>query len=519
MYYHCTNPACAPILTNPIPKNKLDVLQWRSSRPLSITMNTRSLSSMPLPRKKRFFVLAALAFIILIGGVVFFYGKSHKTEFVRGALSVIQKTSGLLPVEPDTRKEIEAASTLAQEFTKKDDRVRTAFILLQNNFELRPGGGFLGQYAVVKVKNGEVVYHFVEDANLLDQRIKNANVKVTPPWPLTRYMQLKRWMLRDSNFSPDFPTNAQKAEYFYRLGGGREKFDAVIAVNADVLDHILAITGPISIPGYSGTYSSEGGALRLEEAVEKSYLGENVSAEAKEGRKNIMKKLAAEILDRIATIENVPKVAALAQEELRNKNVQLFFHDETLQSIARSVHWDGSVTTDWSGDFLMVVDANMGALKSDFFVKRSLEYFVDFTAGARPRATVTYTYDHTAPGGDWRTSDYHTYTRIYAPKNSTYVENSRVKTGGVGTETSDPLNKTVFGYKVDVVMKQTLPTGISYDLPDAIKEDSYRLLIQKQSGIGTLPATVRIKTSKGEFSNHYDIAKDIILEMEEIEQK
>lgn len=48
-------------------------------------------------------------------------------------------------------------------------------------------------------------------------------------------------MLRDSNFSPDFPYNAQKAEYFYRLGGGREKFDAVIAVNADVFNHLLKI--------------------------------------------------------------------------------------------------------------------------------------------------------------------------------------------------------------------------------------------------------------------------------------
>ena len=332
-------------------------------------------------------------------------------------------------------------------------------------------------------------------------------------------MQLKRWMLRDSNFSPDFPTNAQKAEYFYRLGGGREKFDAVIAVNATVLDHVLALTGPISIPGYSGTYSSEGGALKLEEAVEKAYLGDDIPAEVKEGRKNIMKKLAAEILRRIATLENIPKIATLAQEELRDKNIQIFFHDESLQTIIKSVHWDGSVATDWTGDFLMVVDANMGALKSDYFVKRSLEYSVDFTVGARPKATVQYTYNHTAPGGDWRTSDYHTYTRVYAPKGSTYIENSRIKTGGVGSQDDAALNKTVFGYKVDVLMRQTLPTGISYKLPETVTEDNYRLLIQKQSGIGTIPATIRLKTSKGEFTATYDLKKDLALEIKEIEEQ
>lgn len=450
---------------------------------------------------------------------VFLYGKSHKTEIAAGTFAAFQKVSKLLPLEPDTKKEIEVVNALVQEFTKKDDRTRVFFILLQNNFELRPGGGFLGQYAVVKIKNGELVSQFVEDANLLDQRIKNAGIKITPPWPLTRYMQLKRWMLRDSNFSPDFPTNAQKAEYFYRLGGGREKFDGVIAVNADVFDHVLELTGPISIPGYPGTYSSEGGALKLEEAVEKAYLGDNVSAEAKEGRKTIMKKLAAEIATRLATVGNIPKIATFLQEELRDKNVMIFFHDANLQSLVESVHWDGSVATDWNDDFLMVVDANMGALKSDYFVKRSLNYTVDFTAGPRPKATVTYTYNHTAPYGDWRTSDYHTYTRIYAPKGSTYIDQSRVKTGGIGSQDDATFNKTVFGYKVDVIMRQTLETGISYELPATITEDNYRLLIQKQSGIGTLPATIHLKTSKGDFTTTYDLKKDLALEMKEIEER
>jgi hypothetical protein len=469
--------------------------------------------------KKRL-IWSSVVLAVLGGGFfVFFYGKSHTTEIATSTLAVFEKVSKLLPLEPDTKKEIEVVNTLVQELTAKDDKTRVFFLLLQNNFELRPGGGFLGQYAVIKIKNGELVSHFVEDANLLDQRIKNAGIKVTPPWPLTRYMQLKRWMLRDSNFSPDFPTNAQKAEYFYRLGGGREKFDAVIAVNADVLDHVLALTGPITVPGYSGTYSSEGGALKLEEAVEKAYLGDDVPAEVKEGRKNIMKKLAAEILKRLATVNNIPKVATLAQEELRNKNIQLFFHDSKLQALVESVHWDGSIAKNWNDDFLMVVDANVGALKSDYFVKRSLDYFVDFTAGARPKATVTYTYNHTAPGGDWRTSDYHTYARIYAPKGSTYVDNSRVKTGGVGAQDDATLNKTVFGYKVDVLMRQTLPTGISYELPETVSEENYRLLIQKQSGIGTLPATIRLKTSKGEFTATYDLKKDLALEIKEIEEQ
>ena len=482
-------------------------------------MNIPSITRPPwLTRKRLIGILVTLA---LLGGgfFVFLYSTSHKTEIAARTLNIFDKVSKLLPLEPDTKKEVSVANTLIQTLTAHDDKTYSFFILLQNNFELRPGGGFLGQYAVVKVKNGELVSTFVEDANLLDQRIKNAGIAVTPPWPLTRYMQIRKWMLRDSNFSPDFPTNAQKAEYFYRLGGGREKFDVVIAVDAVVFDHVLGLTGPISIPGYPGTYSSNGGALQLEEAVEKSYLGDDVSASAKEGRKTIMKKLAAEIMTRLATVDNIPKIASLVQEELRNKDIMLFFHDATLQSLVESVHWDGSVTKDWSSDSLMVVDANMGALKSDAYIKRALEYSVDFTTGRRPKATVVYTYTHTATHGDWRTSDYHTYTRVYAPSGSTYIENSRQKTGGVGTQEDATFKKTVFGYKVDALIGQTLPTSISYELPETIQESSYRLLIQKQSGIGTIPVTVNLKTSEGEFSAHYDLKKDLILEIQQIEQK
>lgn len=463
-------------------------------------------------------LVGALLILVLGGGFFLFsYGKNHKTEVATSTLAAIEKVSKLLPIEPDTKKEIEVVNALVQELSAKDNRTRTFLLLLQNNYELRPGGGFLGQYSVVKIKNGEVISHMVEDANLLDQRIKNANIRVTPPWPLTRYMQIKRWMLRDSNFSPDFPTNAAKAEYFYRLGGGREKFDGVVAVNATVFDHLLELTGPITIPGYPGTYSSDGGALKLEETVEKAYLGDDVPGTVKEGRKNIMKKLATEMLTRLTTLNSIQKVAELAQNELRDKNIMIFFHEPKLQSLVESVHWDGSVAKMWSDDSIFVVDANMGALKSDYFVRRELDYTVDFTTGTRPKATMVYTYQHTAPGGDWRTSDYHTYTRVFTPKGSTFIENSRQKTGGVGSQDDAELNRTVFGYKVDVVMGQTLPTSISYELPSTITEENYRLLVQKQSGIGIIPVTIHLKTSRGEFTTHADLRKDLVLEIRDTE--
>ncbi|OGI15209.1 MAG: hypothetical protein A3E38_00235 [Candidatus Moranbacteria bacterium RIFCSPHIGHO2_12_FULL_54_9] len=461
-------------------------------------------------------ITIALAVLIVIGGAyLFFYIKDHKTEFAASSLNLFQKVSALLPLAPDTKKEIEVVNALVAALTKQDNTVHSFLILLQNSDELRPGGGFLGQYAIVKVKNGEVLSTFVEDANLLDQRLKAANVKITPPYPFLRKLQLKRWGFRDSNFSPDFPINADKAQYFYRLAGGYEKFDGVIAVNSLTFNRILELTGPIQVPGDSNVYTSTDGAQKLEERVEKAYLGEDVPAELKQNRKLIMKKIAAEIMKRVATVSNIPRLAEFAQTELRNKDVMLYFKDPALQTLVESVHWDGGVVKDWGGDYLMLVDANMGALKTDYYVKRTLDYTVDFT-GEKPTGTIVYTYSNTAPFGNWRTSDYHTYLRAFVPQGSRLLERKWIN----AVITNEDLNKTYFGGFVDVEIGQSdVQTTLTYELPDTITPDNYRLLIQKQSGVGTLPVTVHLKTKSQEYTQTAELLKDLNFSIQTVDEK
>lgn len=105
-----------------------------------------------------------------------------------------------------------------------------------------------------------------------------------------------------------------------------------------------------------------------------------------------MKQIAAEMINRLNHVDKIQSIAEFAQGELRNKDIMLYFHDERLQSLVKEVHWDGGVATDWTGDYLMVVDANLGALKSDYYIKRSLNYTVDFTGDTPntfPTPTIT----------------------------------------------------------------------------------------------------------------------------------
>ncbi len=435
---------------------------------------------------------------------MFSFARENKKIIAIKSLDVIDKISKLMISSEDEQKEIHVLNQLVEEFSKKNGKTRTFLVLLQNNMELRPGGGFLGQYAIIKIKDGELVSTFIEDANLLDQRI---SVRITPPYPFKRMMQIKNWKFRDSNFSPDFPTNVEKAKYFFRLSGGNSvQFDGVIAVNATVLNDILALTGPITVPGYPETFTSENAVLKLEEKVEKAYIM-NPEIDT-QNRKAIMKKMAPIIFDKLFTLGNISKIANLAHAEMQKKNIMLYFSDPNLEKLAESVYWSGKMAADWSGDYLMAVDANMGAFKTDYYIKREMEYEINFT-GEKPIVTLRIKYKNTAAYGDWRTSDYHSYLRIYVPEGSKFLEREMISSPLTNSE----FRKTYFGSIVHVLIGGETNAMIKYELPESITLENYRLLIQKQSGTGDIPVRVRIIKPDGQVEQQGVLNKDLKFEL------
>ncbi len=435
-------------------------------------------------------IIIGLVIIGGYGGFIFF--KDNKKMVAISALNIADKISSLLLIPPDEQKELSVVNQLVQEFSKQDGATRTFLLMLQNSMELRPGGGFLGQYAIVKIKNGEVVSTFVEDANLLDQRIPDG---VEPPAVLAKKLSLKNWKFRDSNFSPDFPTNVAKAEYFLRLAGSPSKFDGVIAVDSQAFNDVFQLTGPLSAPGNATVFDSTNATLKLEELVEKPYLLDQ-SLDT-QNRKAIMKNLALVIVKKLSNIGDVPKIADFFHKELQNKNIMLNLSDENLQKLVDDVHWSGKVANSWGGDYLMMVDSNMGALKTDYYMKREISYDLDLT-GEKPIVTLNFLYKNTAQVGDWRTSDYHSYLRVYVPEGAKLLENKMVSPlGSNGTE----FGKTYFGFILHTVMRTQTAAMIKYELPNNFTQDDYRLLVQKQSGVGDVPIKIHIKTKEGKEFN------------------
>lgn len=365
----------------------------------------------------------------------------------------------------------------------------TYLVLMQNNYEIRATGGYIGSFAIVTMERGKIKKMNLFNTNEFD---KKSAVKVAPPSPLKEFLHVQNWQLRDSNWSPDFPVSAKQAMQFYNLqSNDKVNFDGVIAVNTNVLPTLLGYIGSVKIEGTE--FKAENAALALEYEVEQGFYERGLNYDQ---RKKILfefiKKTAAEI-EGLSTREKIQLTSRL-KKHLNNKDILVYFEDETMEEAVKVAGWGGDLRKP-SSDYLMIVDSNLGALKSDLYVSRDLEYYVDLTNPNSPWARLTVRYNHQAKEETWLTKDYRNFLRVYVPRKAWLV-----KANGASNKTKFENGKanTVFSNFMDVELNQQKKVVYEYVLPkEVIKDDQYELLIQKQSGVKELPIKIVVVSHQG----------------------
>jgi hypothetical protein len=429
---------------------------------------------------KFWFAFWFLSLVLLFGWYVFLQVRNRNVENLKSLANI-------LPFGAERKNELGVLTDIYQKSGGWNGE-QTFLILFQNDMELRPGGGFIGSFGILKTKNGKVADIQIHDTGVFDGRIPDTE---TPPYPMSEDLHINSWKMRDSNWSPDFKTNAEKAEYFYKLGRGGENFDGVIAINTNVLNSFLSITGPLKINDYPGEYNSETAILQLEYQVEKGYQEQGID---KGERKSVMKEMAGVLVEKAHsfTLSQQLEMAKKIEEHLKSKDIQLYFKDENLEAEVESMNWGGK-TRDYSGDYLMVVDANLSSLKSDICIKRKINYSIDLTQ-ENPKAKVEITYEHTCRTKDWMTTNYNDWARVYAPDGTWLVESSVPREE---MRFSEDLGKEVYAFPVYVPIGETKTVTLEYNYPLDFKDRAYSLMVQKQSGSGEVDFSAKVIKADG----------------------
>ena len=356
----------------------------------------------------------------------------------------------------------------------------TYLVLLQNNDELRPTGGFLGTYGVLKIKDGDIMDFYTHDIYHIDMPVQD-KINIEPPLPIKKYLNNK-WYLRDVNWSPDWPTSAKTINRFYQMESALnpqvEKisdFSGVLAITPKLITDFLEITGPIIIEGQ--TYDQNNFQDLLQYRVEKGYMVLGVSNwQRKEVIGEITKNLKIKIFD--LPPRKWSEIINTAINNLIEKNLLFYLTDNQLENIAIQNGWAGEIKN-YYGDYLMVVDANLAAVKTDAVMGRSLNYKV--TEGANGLfSELNINYAHNGKV-DWKTGVYKSYTRVYAPLGSELIKISGYEANEI--DIGNEAGKTWFGFYLTVEPGKINNITVEYKLPPSIKSNNnYGLYIQKQPG-------------------------------------
>lgn len=394
------------------------------------------------------------------------------------------------------------------------DGERTYLMLFQNDKELRPTGGFITAYAIMKVKDGKFSQVASSDIYSLDAKYRPS---IDAPDALVKYIggvyaAYPKFRLRDMNWNPDFPSSmalfTQEVEKT-----NIADFDGIIAVDTQVVVNLLDVLGQIGVPGFGNFTTAiepkcdcpgviydlesfadvEGPVVWSENEPEKIVF----APPNYDNRKKIVGPLMNSILSNSLgqPIEKIPSLFEAGFKSLLEKHVLFWMKDAKAQQGVESFGIAGKLN-DYSGDYLEIVDANLGGRKSNLYVTQEVHQSVDIKKDGSIEKTLEITYKNPKEQDGWLNSVLPNWTRIYVPKGSELVDVSGFEDKG---ETYEESGKTVFSGGFKLRPQGVVKISVTYRLPFKVDKGQYNLLIQKQPGTDTPLYTIEVGKQQEEL--------------------
>lgn len=293
-------------------------------------------------------------------------------------------------------------------------------VLLQNNSELRPTGGFIGSFAQIDFEGGKLKNLQVNDIYEIDGQL---SFHVEPPKELKEDLGQNDWYLRDSNWEPDFATAARQAEWFYVRETGN-RVDGVIALDISAVENLLTVVGELDLADYGEKVNAQN---LFEQAVTHAEQGFFPGSQAK---KQFLTALVNQLFNKVFFLpkQDWPGIVAAMGKSLEEKHLMVYLADQKLFSYMVSQNWAGTLpraTEEVDGqvnDFLAIFEANLGANKANYYVDRDYELQTVIGKEGEVDHRLKVSYTNRSPSNVWPAGKYKDRMRIYLPFGATLTK-------------------------------------------------------------------------------------------------
>jgi len=304
-------------------------------------------------------------------------------------------------------------------------------LVFQNNTEVRATGGFMGSFALIDFKQGQIKSLKSPGGGTYDTE-GGLRRLVQAPKPMWLVNPL--WHFWDCNWWPDWPKSASKVMWFYEKSDG-PSVDGVISLTPNVVIRLLEIIGPIDLRQKHGVIVNADNFMETVQSV-----AEQENEETKEP-KQIIGDMLAVMMERLSqnlSREDWVKIIKSLEISLSEKDILIYLTDTKLQGKIADLGWDGALKSA-EGDYLSVINTNIGGAKSDKKIIQTITHQASLTADGSIIDTVTIVRDHQAIRGEPFSGVRNVnWLRVYVPLGSRLISSEGWRSPDVPIESPDP---------------------------------------------------------------------------------
>jgi len=365
------------------------------------------------------------------------------------------------------------------------ERQVAVWLVLQDNQELRPTGGFIQGFAKLTLNNGSLIDQQVFNVNQID---KNLMGNIDAPAEVKALLGEERLYLRDSNWDPDFPATAEQISWFIKESLN-QPVDVVIGINYELIQDVLGIVGDIHLSKYDETINQK----NLYERLKYHASEEKEEQLAENYHYTVLKTVLNQLI--VSTDKQKLDVMEALKNSLEEKQT-VISAGENVNPVLQTLSWTGAIIEptcpsqfaadgDCRPDTLFQVETNIGINKVNPYITRTLDHQIKVEPGKVSHVRTT-TMKNQAFSQAWPLGSYKAYYRFYLTNNSVlnYVKINDEKVTDDQLIQYQSHQRKVIGVVVEVPIQEETNLTLAYEAPFNIGDQAaYLFFDQQQPGV------------------------------------
>lgn len=378
------------------------------------------------------------------------------------------------------------------------DEQKTYVILIHNPYELRPHGGWISGYGILKFRYGQIVSLSFDNIYNLDGIIKNNSLWFNLPTDYAKFTDYptQTWTPSTINWEQDYAKVHIELEKMLKNMGVSTTLDGIISINLFSLQALLQKTGPIYLSSINQTVSSD----NLMDIVNQYH---NQFTPETDNKADILTQIAEQVYIEISKGEkiNTIDILDLFKEEMEYKNIIISMKNTVLQSEIDRLYQNINQINDSGNLFIYPLEWNNGGNKVNAFLNRAISVNVENTSSLTT-GTISLDYLNQSTKDVYPEGTYLAFGRLYVP--STVNVTQVLGISDYWVEKNN--NFTIVYFKLDVGLSENQTVKVFFSSNNSFRKVS----LIKPSGYTNTIFQIIIANSNQKTEGNFD--KDVELQ-------